>query len=158
MDIIEDYEVEGYNARQVMLKHKAAHGSGSDLTFPDANEIEANMQDYPTGFKVDIYGDGSYTSPTIWWAALGGFGVWMPEWMSPNQAHSINGDHASSNEAEARQQPLVQPTGTEANTTKVNSCLGHSAAPCQCVAGDVSPLSIGTANRRPPYNSLPSDV
>ena len=124
MDIIEDHEVQGYNARQVMLKHKAAHGSGSNLTFPDANEIEANMQDYPTSFKVDIYGDGSYTSPTIWWAALGGFGVWMPEWISPN-------------EAEARQQTLVQPTGTsqpyEANTTKVSSCGYH--APCSVWPG-----------------------
>ena len=90
VDILEDPEVEGFNARQVMLKHKAAHGSGSDLTFPDADAINANMQDYPADFKVDIYGDGSYTSPTVLWAALGGFGVWMPEWVSPNQATCID--------------------------------------------------------------------
>ena len=89
VDVLEDPKVEGLNARQVMLKHKAAHGSGSDLTFPDADANDANMQDYPVDFKVDIYGDGSYTSPTVWWAALGGFGVWMPEWISPNQAASI---------------------------------------------------------------------
>ena len=121
VDILEDPEVDGLNARQVMLKHKAAHGSGSDLTYPDANAIDANMQDYPADFRVDIYGDGSYTSPTIWRAALGGFGVWVPEWISPDQAHNINGDHAVSNEAGARQQPLAQPTGTEANTTTVCS-------------------------------------
>ncbi len=47
------------------------------------------MQGYPNDYKVNIYGDGSYTSPTVWWAALGGFGVWMPEWISPNQATCI---------------------------------------------------------------------
>ena len=29
---------------------------------------------------MDIYGDGSLTDPTCWWAALGGFGTWMPNW------------------------------------------------------------------------------
>ena len=86
VDILEDPEVDGLNARQLMLRHEAAHGSGSDLTYPDANAIDANMQDYPADFKVDVYGDGSYTTPTVWWVALGGFGVWMLEWISPNQA------------------------------------------------------------------------
>lgn len=149
LDIIEGHEVRAYNARQVMLKHKAAHGSGSNLTFPDANEIEANMKDYPTSFTMDIYGDGSYISPTIWWAALGGFGVWMSEWISPN-------------EAEARQQPLVQPTGTlqpyEANTTKVSSCLANTMLPVSALSGTLVTLSIGTANRWSPSNSVPSDA
>ena len=37
-----------------------------------------------TGFgddrKVPIYGDGSFTTPKKWWSALGGFGIWIPEW------------------------------------------------------------------------------
>ena len=46
--------VEGFNARQVMLKYKAAHGSGNNLTFPEAEQIEANMQEYPDSFEVDV--------------------------------------------------------------------------------------------------------
>ena len=38
------------------------------------------MQGYPGVYKVDIFGDGSHTSPTVWWAALGGFGIWVPDW------------------------------------------------------------------------------
>ena len=63
-----------------MLKHKAAHGSGSNLDFPGAEEIRKNMEGYSEDYKVNIYGDGSYTSPTVWWAALGGFGIWVPNW------------------------------------------------------------------------------
>ena len=44
------------------------------------------MEGYPEGHRVDIYGDGSYTSPTVWWAALGGFGIWVPKWQ-PEQQH-----------------------------------------------------------------------
>ena len=29
---------------------------------------------------MSIYGDGSFTSPTVWWAALGGFDIWVPKW------------------------------------------------------------------------------
>ena len=69
----------GYNARQVMLKYREAHGSGQDLEFPGAEEIEKNMQGHPEGYKVDIFDDGSQTSPIVWWAALGGYGVWVPD-------------------------------------------------------------------------------
>ena len=31
-------------------------------------------------YFVGIYGDGSQTDPTNWWAALGGFGIWVPAW------------------------------------------------------------------------------
>ena len=85
VEILDDPQVEGLNDRQILLKFKAAHGSGNNLTFPDADQIKANMQGYPEDFKVDIYGDGSYTSPTVWWAAFGGFGIWMPKWPSPSQ-------------------------------------------------------------------------
>ena len=65
VDLLEDPEAEGLTARQLMLKHKAAHGSGNDPTYPDADTIDANMRDYPADFKVDIYGDGSYTTPAV---------------------------------------------------------------------------------------------
>ena len=29
---------------------------------------------------VDVFGDGSLTNPTRWWAALGGYGIWIPAW------------------------------------------------------------------------------
>ena len=37
--------------------------------------------------QVRIYGDGSVTSPTKWWAALGGYGVWMPAWNIHNESN-----------------------------------------------------------------------
>ena len=65
-DILEDPEVAHLNARQIMLKHKAAHGSGSNPEFPDHTEIQRNMTGYPGHYNVEIYGDGNYTTPTIW--------------------------------------------------------------------------------------------
>lgn len=47
------------------------------------------MTGYPENYNVEIYGDGSYTTPAVWWAALGGYGVWVPEWPSPTQATHI---------------------------------------------------------------------
>ena len=38
------------------------------------------MKDYDQGHKIHVYGDGSYTTPTKWWAAMGGYGVWIPNW------------------------------------------------------------------------------
>ena len=91
VDILEDPRVEGYNAREIMLKYKAAHGSGNNLTFPDAEQIKGNMQGYPEDFKVDIYGDGSHTSAIVWWAALGVFGIWMPKRANPSRgSHDDN--------------------------------------------------------------------
>ena len=51
--------------------------AGGTWFFPGSDEIEANMQGHPGDYKVNIYGDGSFTSPTVWWAALGGFGIWV---------------------------------------------------------------------------------
>jgi len=83
LEIIDDEEVQGYNARQMMLKHKNAH---------------------PPGYKVNIYGDGSYSTLTLWWAALGGFGVWMPERTSPDQAVSDDSPgHFEQQEVQGRQ-------------------------------------------------------
>ena len=58
-----------------MLKYKGAHGSGKNFEFPESDETEVNMQGHPGDYKVNIYGDGSFTSPTAWSAALGGFGI-----------------------------------------------------------------------------------
>ena len=33
---------------------------------------------YDDQHLTNVYGDGSQTDPTNWWAALGGFGVWIP--------------------------------------------------------------------------------
>ena len=39
LEIIEDPEVAGYSARQIMLMYKEAHGSGQNLERPGAEEI-----------------------------------------------------------------------------------------------------------------------
>lgn len=72
MYILEDPGMANLNARQIMLEHKAAHGSGTNPDFPDRNGIHNNMTGSPEHFNVVVYGDGSNTTPTIWWAALGG--------------------------------------------------------------------------------------
>ena len=46
-EILEDPIVEGFNARQIMLKFKAAHGSGSNQDFPDVAQIKATMERVP---------------------------------------------------------------------------------------------------------------
>ena len=38
------------------------------------------MKDFDPQQLIQVYGDGSYTTPTKWWAAMGGYGVWMPNW------------------------------------------------------------------------------
>ena len=86
LDITLEPEMNGKNARRLMLAKKTAHGSGVDLDFPGAEEIEANMKDYEEGHKIQTYGDGSYTTPTKWWAALGGYGVWIPDWNKQGEA------------------------------------------------------------------------
>ena len=73
--IIEDPSVTNLNARQVMLKWKQAHGSGRGLEFPSEEQIREQMDGLPNDYYVPIFGDGSLTSPTKWWAALGGYGV-----------------------------------------------------------------------------------
>lgn len=88
-----------------MLKHKAAHGSGSNIELPDAREIQRSMAGYPEHYKVEICGDGSYTAPTIWWAALGGFGIWMPTWASPSEV--TNNDQTGPPQQHEQQTPLL---------------------------------------------------
>ena len=76
-----------YNARQLILKFKGAHGAGQNLEYPNADDINQKMEGTESDYMVNIYGDGSLTSPTKWWAALGGFGVWIPDWNEPGQDH-----------------------------------------------------------------------
>ena len=85
-----------------MLKHKGAHGSGKNLDFPGSDEIEANMQGHPGDYNVNIYGYGSFTSPTVRWAALGGFGIWVPKWNASNE-HSP--EATGSNQLHEQQTP-----------------------------------------------------
>ena len=80
VQILQDPQREGRLAMQTMLMHKQAHGSGVDLDFPDTNQREEAMVGYDTGHMVQVYADGSYTTPTKRWAALGGYGVWVPDW------------------------------------------------------------------------------
>ena len=84
-ELLEDPENKNLNARQVVMKYKQAHGSGVDLAYPTKQEIDSHMEKngYDNQHLTTIYGDGSHTSPTNWWAALGGFGIWIP----PGQQH-----------------------------------------------------------------------
>ena len=38
------------------------------------------MEGHPDEFMVEVFGDGSNTTPTKWWAAMGGLGVWIKDW------------------------------------------------------------------------------
>ena len=52
-------------------------------TFPTDQEIAEAMEGLEDDYMVPAYGDGSQTTPTNWWAALGGFGAWIPNWNPP---------------------------------------------------------------------------
>ena len=52
--------------------HKQGHGSGVDLDFPDTNQIVEAMVGYGTEHMVQVYGDGSYTTPPNWEALASG--------------------------------------------------------------------------------------
>ncbi len=34
---------------------------------------------------VEVFGDGSYTTPTKWWTAMVGLGVWIKDWNLPGE-------------------------------------------------------------------------
>ena len=71
---------QGLNARQAMLRKKGAFGTGSYPVFPTQEEIRNFMGHHQIGDPLEVYGDGSLTTPKMWWAALGGYGVWFPKW------------------------------------------------------------------------------
>ena len=80
LKLIEDPLRKERNARQRMLMYKQGHGSGINLDFPHPQQILDEMEGYDESHMVPIYGDGSFTTPTKWWAALGVHGVWIPDW------------------------------------------------------------------------------
>ena len=85
MEIMEDPEAKYLNARQTLLRIKEGHGTGAELTFPGTEEIHTFMDNDDESFMVKAYGDGSLTSPTKQWAALGGMGAWIPQWNVDSQ-------------------------------------------------------------------------
>ena len=99
VDIIEDPDRGRLNARQTMLKYKGGHSTGVVPTFPTRQNIEVEMADHGDDFYVDIFGDGSYTTPDKWWAAIGGTGVWIPAWNKEgdNLEHRNEKDEAAPN-------------------------------------------------------------
>ena len=63
LDIVEDPANRGLNARQLILKYKQPHASGEHLTFPSRSEIAEVMSEFEDECFVDIFGDGSVTTP-----------------------------------------------------------------------------------------------
>ena len=90
-----------------MLKHKEAHGSGQNLDLPGNQETESNMQGHPSDYKVNIYGDGSYTSPTVWWAALGGFGIWVHKRDAGTEQSTVEKGHDLQHERQTPHSPQL---------------------------------------------------
>ena len=67
------------------LSIKTPHASGGNLDFPSMEEIANTMSDFESDYFVDVFGDGSVTTPTKWWAALAGHGMWVPDWNKPGE-------------------------------------------------------------------------
>ena len=78
--ILQDPHRNGRNARQAMSMHKQAHGSREYLDLHDSDQIKEAMEGHGPKHMVPMFGDGSHTAPTKWWAALGGYRVWVPSW------------------------------------------------------------------------------
>lgn len=55
VQIVQDSQMNGRNARQTMLMHKQAHGSGVDLDFLDASQIEEAMRGYEPEHMVPVF-------------------------------------------------------------------------------------------------------
>ena len=94
MQILEEPERGMRNARQIMMMHKKAHGTGQNPEIPTIDEIEETMQGLSNETYIDIYGDGSYTTPAKWWCALGGTGCWIPDWRKGNQQQTGRGEQS----------------------------------------------------------------
>ena len=80
VELIQDPQREIRNARQTTLMYKQGHGRGANLESPQLQQTCEAMEGYQESHMVPIYGDGSFTTPIKWWAALGGHGVWIPDW------------------------------------------------------------------------------
>ena len=89
--MIEEAKEQGLNARQTMLKQKGAFGSGQNPTFPIEEEIKRYMEEHDIEGPLEAYGDGSFANPNVWWATLGGVGVWFPEWpATPGHGYAMH--------------------------------------------------------------------
>ena len=81
------------------------------------------MQGHPSDYKINIYGDGSYTSPTVWWAALGGFGIWVPNW-------NTSTEHNTERETTSYHGAALGQTGTSTRQ-ELTSWIRVLAIPCR---------------------------
>ena len=63
-----------------MMHHKKGHGTGINPDIPTEQAIHEHMAGQDSDYMVPVFGDGSHTSPTKWWAAIGGYGLWIPKW------------------------------------------------------------------------------
>ena len=66
MDIVTSIEAKAKNARQLMLAMKSGHGTGVNMTCPAKNDIDKAMSGLSDEQLVDIFGDGSHTTPLTW--------------------------------------------------------------------------------------------
>ena len=105
--------------------------------FPTTRQIDIQMQGSDQGFFAEIYGDGSVTDPTCWWAALGGFGSWMPKW------NREEGQDPSQNEASAFGAAVGQ-TGSSTRT-ELMAWLSVLALPIRSNYATDSAAMLGTA-------------
>ena len=103
--LIDHHKRGNRNARHTMLQQKQAHGGGCMPTFPTEQETTEAMEGYADDQMIQVYGDGSLTTPTNWWVALGGFGARIPNWNLPGQdePHRIEQDRCG---------PTIGHTGT----------------------------------------------
>ena len=63
LEIVEDPANRGLNARQIILKYKQPHASGENPNFPSKEEIDNTMGDFESDYFVEVFGDGSVTTP-----------------------------------------------------------------------------------------------
>ena len=62
-DMVSDLANARLNARQLMMKIKQGFGTGVNITFPRESEVETVMANHPADYHIQIYGDGSHTTP-----------------------------------------------------------------------------------------------
>ena len=63
VEILQEPLINGRNARQTMLMHKQAHGSGVDLDFPAATQIEEALRGYELEHMVPFFGTAAIPHP-----------------------------------------------------------------------------------------------